>query len=205
MPGEAVSGLTGTSTALVIVHLQPDIITAGTAFGSVFASEVERVQVVAQARRAADALRASGGTVVAARIAFAADGRDLHVTMPLLAMAADAGALIDSTPGADVVPELALEAEDLTLTHHRPGPFTGTALDGWLRARGITDVVVCGTATNASVEATVRQAADLGYRTHVLADACSAADRAAHEASLASMDLFASRLTVEEMVRALAV
>ncbi len=55
-----------------------------------------------------------------------------------------------------------------------------------------------GVATNASVEAAVRQASDLGYRTVVLSDATSAGDTAAHEASLASQGLFARVITVAE-------
>jgi len=46
-------------------------------------------------------------------------------------------------------------------------------------------------ATNASVVGTARQASDLGYRTVIVADACSAADDVAHDASIASLGLLA--------------
>lgn len=91
------------------------------------------------------------------------------------------------------------DQEDFILTHQRPGPFTDSDLHEVLQARGIQNVIVCGVATNASVEAAVRQTADLGYHTVVLTDACSAADEAAHEASLASLSLFAQHTTLAEL------
>ena len=92
------------------------------------------------------------------------------------------------------------QPEDITLTHQRPGPFTGSDLDKVLSEKGIQNVVVCGVATNASVESVVRQASDLGYNTSVLTDASSAADEAAHQASLGSLSLFARHVTVDDLM-----
>src|SRR5690625_1586163 len=144
--------LKSNQTALLIVHLQPDIIEPGTAFGDLFAPEAARKSVVAQTNRAAKSIRAFGGTVVALRIAFSANYRQLNPSIPLLRMAQEANSLVDGTKNADFVPELDLTPEDILLTHHRPGPFTGTALEGLLRDRNIQNVIVGGVATNASVE-----------------------------------------------------
>jgi nicotinamidase/pyrazinamidase len=61
-------------------------------------------------------------------------------------------------------------------------PMTGTPspteLDGLLRGRGITDVVVCGLATDYCVKETAIDAARLGYRTMLLADGIAAVDLA---------------------------
>ena len=72
-----------------------------------------------------------------------------------------------------------------------------------MRSRGIDTVLFAGVATNASVESTVRQASDLGYRTIVVADACSAADPGAHHAAIASLGLLAEITTTAEAVQAL--
>ena len=56
--------------------------------------------------------------------------------------------------------------------------FVGTALEATLDGLGATTLVVCGVLTHNSVEATVRHAADLGYRVFVVADACWAVDLA---------------------------
>ena len=58
-------------------------------------------------------------------------------------------------------------------------------------------------ATNASVEGTARQASDLGYRTIIVADACSAADQGSHDASIASLGLLGEITTTAEAVEAL--
>lgn len=190
---------TASTTALLIVHLQNDIVSEGTAFGALFADQARERRVVAQTNAAAQAIREKGGLVVPLRIAFAPDHANLNPSLPLLQMVAEAGCLKDGTPGAALVDELEVTETDQVVTHLRPGPFTDSSLQEVLTSRGIESVVVSGVATNASVEGVVRQAADLGYRTAVLSDATSAADAASHEASLASMGLFATPLTVDEL------
>lgn len=191
--------LNSDQTALLVVHLQHDIISPGTAFGSLFHGEVQARDIVAQCDRAMTAVRDAGGLVVPLRIAFQEDYSDLNPTLPLLQMVEQAECLKDGHEGAALVNEVSLETEDLVLTHQRPGPFTDSDLHEVLQARNIRNVIVCGVATNASVEAAVRQASDLGYNTVVLTDACSAADEAAHEASLASLSLFAQHTTLAEL------
>ena len=85
----------------------------------------------------------------------------------------------------------------------RVGGFTGSGLQDLLSARGIDTVLFTGVATNLSVEGTARQASDLGYRTVMISDACSAADEAAHAASLASMGLLAEIATSADVAQAL--
>lgn len=193
------SDLLGPSTALLVVHLQEDIVAEGTAFGSIFAAEAQARDVVKHTNAAMEAVRDHGGLIVALRIAFAPDHSDLHPTLPLLQMVQQAGCLKEGSSGAQLVSDLAVEDDDLVITHKRPGPFTDSDLEGVLRSRGIENVIVCGVATNASVEGAVRQAADLGFHVVVLTDATSAADGGSHEASLGSMGLFATPATVQEL------
>ena len=56
------------------------------------------------------------------------------------------------------------------------GETTTTALEGLLRASAVNDVVVVGLATDYCVKATALDAARLGFRTYVLADAIAAVD-----------------------------
>ncbi|KXF55851.1 hypothetical protein AXA44_36445 [Rhodococcus sp. SC4] len=196
--------MTVDQTAVTLVHLQPDIVEADGAFGGVFAAEAARCRIIESTNDFARAARAVGVTVVFLRIAFAEDSSDLDANMPLLQMVTDMGALKDGTAAADIVSAITIDESDIILTHVRPGPFTGSALHEELTQRGITSVAVAGVATNASVEATVRQAADLGYHCTVLGDLCSAADPAAHEASLASMALFATVSESSRFLEALA-
>lgn len=192
--------LASKETALIVVHLQPDIVSPGTAFGKLFNEQVVAGNILAQCNKAMQAVREAGGLVVLLRIAFQDDYSDLADSIPLLQMVVQAECLKEGSQGAALVSDITVEPEDVILTHQRPGPFTGSDLDKVLSEKGIQNVVVCGVATNASVETTVRQASDLGYSTSVLTDACSAADEAAHQASLGSLSLFAQHVTIDDLM-----
>lgn len=187
------------NTAILAVHLVGDIVAEGTAFGELFHPEVSRRNVIAQCNQACAAVRQAGGLVVALRVAFKEDYSDLAPHIPLLALAQHAGALKDGSVGADIIPQFELLASDVTLTHTRPGPFSSSNLKEILEAAAIENVIVCGVATNASVESTVREASDLGFNTFLLEDACSAATPEAHQASVESMGLFAQIITTPDL------
>lgn len=90
--------------------------------------------------------------------------------------------------------------DDVVLAHHRVSGFHGTELDTVLRGGGIDTVVLAGVATNLAVESTARAAADLGYRVLVVSDACSAVSGQAHDASLASLSMFAEIMAVDSLL-----
>ena len=80
------------------------------------------------------------------------------------------------SPGHVFKPEAApLPGEPVTVkrTH---SAFVDTDLEAALDAIGATTLVVCGALTQNSVEATVRAAADIGYRVFLVGDACWAVD-----------------------------
>ncbi|QTH59740.1 cysteine hydrolase [Corynebacterium hindlerae] len=186
-------------TAILAIHLIGDIVADGTAFGRLFYPEVVRREVIARCNAAFSKVRDAGGTVVAVRVAFREDYSDLAPHIPLLVMAQQAGALKDGSPGAEIVDDVELLDSDIVLTHTRPGPFSSSNLETLLKEQGIENVIVCGVATNASVESTVRESADLGFNTFLLEDACSAATRQAHEAAVESMRLFAQVITTADL------
>jgi nicotinamidase-related amidase len=78
-------------------------------------------------------------------------------------------------PGQDgnhFKPEVAPLSGETVIPKKTNSAFIGTGLDGYLRERGLDTLVVTGVSTNNSVEATVRMAGNLGFRTYVVADAC---------------------------------
>lgn len=191
------------NTAIVVVHMMRDIVSPGQAFGQIFAEGVERHQIVPQIDRLLSAARATGGTPVYLRVVFGPGHRNLVANAPMLAMAAQMGAAVEGTPGVEIVPELAPHDGELVIDHQRVSGFFGTQLDVLLRAAGITTVVVCGVATNVTVEGTARDAVNLGYRTVLAADACSTASDEAHQATLETFHLLGEVATVEEITAAL--
>jgi len=195
--------LTPSRTAVIAIHMQHDIVTAEGAFGGFFAAQAAERDVIGQAGKLLDAARRSGATAVYTRVAWQPGYLDLVANSPLLGMVAQFGALVDGSAKAEIVPQLAPQDGDVIVTHQRVGGFSASQLDVILRSRGIDTVLFAGVATNASVESTARQASDLGYRTIIVADACSAADAAAHDAALASLSLLAEITTTAEAAGAL--
>jgi ureidoacrylate peracid hydrolase len=91
------------------------------------------------------------------------------------------------TWGWQVIDELAPNADDLIVSKWRSSGFVGTNLDMVLRGRGIETVVVCGTATYACVESTVRDAMHLDYYPVVAPECVSGYDQELHDAALRIM------------------
>jgi len=128
-------------------------------------------QLVARARELADAFRRHGLPVVLVNAAGRAPGR---TDQPRAALAFPPG-------WTDIVPELDGHAADLRLTKHAPGAFGDSALAADLRSRSVTQVVIVGVSTSNGVEATARQAYDLGFNVTLPIDAITDVDAAAHE------------------------
>ncbi|ONI83429.1 cysteine hydrolase [Saccharothrix sp. ALI-22-I] len=78
-------------------------------------------------------------------------------------------------PGQDgnrFKPELDRANPDLVFAKNVNSAFHGEVdLDGWLKARRITDIVLAGIQTNMCVETTARVGGNLGYRVRVVLDA----------------------------------
>ncbi|MEM5341019.1 isochorismatase family protein [Paraburkholderia azotifigens] len=149
------------STALVLIDLQHSNVARQLAPHSA-------TDVVARSVRAADALRAAGGTVVFVRVDVA----------QLLSLPADAPLRPRDAPApppqaSDLVPECNVQAGDVIVTKRQWGAFYGTDLEQQLRRRGIRTIALTGIATNFGVESTARAAFDQGYELIFIEDAMS--------------------------------
>lgn len=71
----------------------------------------------------------------------------------------------------DLLPELDRGPEDIVVTKRSWGAFATTDLEAQLRSRGVTQVVVTGLVTSGGVEATARQAYELGFNVTLALDA----------------------------------
>jgi nicotinamidase-related amidase len=95
-----------------------------------------------------------------------------------------------------------------------PNSFRATDLKQRLDAAGVKHLVVAGMMTHMCVDATVRQAADLGYRVTLMGDACatralkhgdeSVPARQVHAAFLAALaGLYAKVIPAAEAIKTL--
>jgi biuret amidohydrolase len=80
---------------------------------------------------------------------------------------------LEGTPSPDTVPDLAPRPGELVVRKRGYDAFAGTPLDGVLRARNVTSLVVAGTMTDICVLATVIGAFHREYRVTVVEDGVS--------------------------------
>jgi nicotinamidase-related amidase len=155
------------NTALVVIDLQKGIVAFPTAHPT--------SEVVRQASILADAFRSRGLPVVLVNVAGAPPGR---TEQPPRVGTFPAG-------WADLVPELAQQPGDHTVTKRTAGAFVNTDLEAWLKGEGVTQVVIVGVATSMGVEATARHARDLGFNVTLAVDAMTDTNVDAHDNSIA--------------------
>jgi nicotinamidase-related amidase len=77
------------------------------------------------------------------------------------------------TEGAEIHASVRPLDGETVLEKNFPNSFRGTELDGRLKRAGVGELVVAGMMTHMCVDASVRQAADLGYKVTLLGDACA--------------------------------
>ncbi|MDX1374039.1 MAG: cysteine hydrolase family protein [Burkholderiales bacterium] len=121
---------------------------------------------------------------------------------------------IPGTPGAEIHSSVTPAESEKVIEKNYPNSFRETALETRLEAAGTRHLVIAGMMTHMCVDATVRQAFDLGYRITLGADACATRDQSfggqtipaaqVHGAFLAALSgLYARVLPVEDVIRTL--
>ncbi|HEX7249031.1 MAG TPA: cysteine hydrolase family protein [Burkholderiales bacterium] len=80
---------------------------------------------------------------------------------------------LPGTPGAEIREVVKPLEGEIVVEKNFPNSFRGTALQNYLDKHKIKNLVVAGMMTHMCVDASVRHAADLGYRITLLADACA--------------------------------
>lgn len=123
------------------------------------------------------AFRAKGLPIVLVNVAGAAPGRT------------DQGPMNWTPPAdwADLIPELDAQPSDHRVTKTTWGAFENTDLDDYLKAQGVTQVVMCGIATSIGVESTARVAYERGYNVVLVPDAMSDLDIVMHDYAVAKI------------------
>ena len=133
------------NTGLIVIDLQKGIVDLPTVHPI--------ADVVGHARLLADAFRTRGLPVVLVNVAGRAPGR---TEQP--------GSTVARPEGwTDLVPELDRQPGDIVVTKRTWGAFANTGLEAGLKALDVTQVVIAGVSTGTGVEATARQAYELGF------------------------------------------
>lgn len=111
---------------------------------------------------------------------------------------------VPGTRGAEIQAAVQPLAGETVLEKNFPNSFRATALEKLLREAGVQNLVVAGMMTHMCVDASVRQAADLGFKVTLLGDACatraqtfegeSVPARQVHAAFLAALNGFYAKV-----------
>jgi nicotinamidase-related amidase len=178
-------------SGLIIIDMQNDFVRRGAPMGVDDARET-----VKPIRRLAERFRAAGAPVIYTRFIAGPSRALVWNWSPLLAPPTRAcwrGVRrgyddVDGDRGAaDIIDELAPEADDYVIDKYTYGAFHNTVLDGILRAHSCDAVVITGTVTHICVLETAHGAFDHGYKGVVVEDAVSSYDADLHAATLAGV------------------
>ncbi len=88
----------------------------------------------------------------------------------------DAPFFIPNTFGAEIHPDIAPLSDEPVVVKHTPNSFFQTNLLELLRAKKVSELVVCGMMTHMCIDTTVRAAKDHGIPVTLLYDACATRD-----------------------------
>ena len=140
-------------TALIVIDLQKGL--------SAFQSVDPLHEVAEKAGVLASAFRRHCLPVVLVNVAGVAPGRTEQ----------GHGSMQFPPDFTELLPELGQQPEDHVVTKYTWGAFPGTGLESWLKAAGVTQIVLAGVATSIGVESTAREAYALGLNVTLALDA----------------------------------
>ncbi len=195
------------TTALVMIEFQNDFTSEGGALHGAVAGSMAETGMLANAKRALDAARAAGVTVIHSPIAFQPGYYEI-TSHPygILKGVVDSTAFVKGTWGCEIVADVEPAGEDIVIEGKRGlDAFGSTNLDFILRSKGITTIALAGFLTNCCVESTMRSAYERGYEVITLTDAVGATSSEEHANAIKyDYPMFSKPTTTDEFVAALA-
>lgn len=180
----------GKRPALVIIDAQNYMVGAvgpddRTEYPSACASGRPAVEVI---RRLAEGFRAGGHSVFYTRNVARRDGLDMGIKRLKRGVLDIEGWYLEGTRGAEIVPAIAPQPQDIVLVKTKQSAFHGTPLLGLLVAANADTVVLTGGSTSNCVRATAIDCASYNFRTIVPRDGVFDRVRISHEVNLMDID-----------------
>jgi ureidoacrylate peracid hydrolase len=192
-------------TALVVIDMQNYFVAPGEMGEAPLAREI-----VPNINRLADATRQVGGHVIWVQNSTN-DTRQswsvLHETMMTPARRERRYAAMDEAANSHRLwPAMDARPEDARIVKKRFSAFIqgASAIEAYLRPRGIDTLLITGTATNVCCESTARDAMMLNYRVAMISDGTATFTDEIHAATLMTFfSFFGDVLTTDEAIAAL--
>jgi len=108
--------------------------------------------------------------------------------------------VVEGTWEAELVEEFPVQEGDHVVEKHTYDAFQGTELDGWLSARGIDDLVFCGTLANVCVLHTAGSAGLRDYRPVLVEDAVGHIEEGHREYALEHADWLFGEVVLRDAI-----
>ncbi len=83
---------------------------------------------------------------------------------------------VPNTYGCKIHKSVKPYKSELVVVKHYPNSFRETELKEVMQKAGVEEVVICGAMTHMCIDTTTRVAFDLGFKCHVVSDACTTRD-----------------------------
>ncbi|WP_426230380.1 cysteine hydrolase family protein [Pararhizobium sp. DWP3-4] len=175
------------TTALVIIDLQEDFLSTTGYFARQGYDPAPLRAILPAVNQLIAACREAGIRIIHTRQGYRADLADMtpYERWRRQRSGLDGtNALLRSSPGFQIVPELDVRPQDIIVDKTCNSAFTYTDFEHVLRAQGITHLLFTGCTTDVCVHTTLREACDRNFQCLTISDACASGDQYAHEAAL---------------------
>jgi nicotinamidase-related amidase len=175
------------ATALLAIDMQVDFLSADGYFARRGYDPAPLRAIIPAVNRVIAAARRAGCLVVHTRQGYRADLADMTPYERWRRRRGGlegTGALLRSSAGFAIAPEISVAATDVIVDKTTNGAFTYTELEHVLRAKGVTHLFLTGCTTDVCVHSTLREAQDRNFQCCLIADACASGDAYAHAAAV---------------------
>jgi nicotinamidase-related amidase len=158
-------------------------------------------QVIPNSRRLLDLCRKAKVECLFARIACqTVDGRDRSLSQKMPGW--NNLLLPKNEHASQLVPDLAPQGDEITVTKTTDSALTGTNLRLILHNLGVRNVICVGIFTDQCISSTVRSLADESFNVVVVEDCCAAGTDALHEQELAIINMiYCHVVNTDELVQ----
>ena len=187
--------------ALLLIDYVNEIVNPkGKMAGKGYPDYCEKHNVLTKTKKLLDTFRKNQDMIIHVRVGFSSDYKEQPTSSPLFGAANKFGAFMIGEFGDEFCDELKPLDGETQLIKHRVSAFHGTSLELLLRNKGITELYICGVATDLAVQSAARDAHDRDFIVTVVEDCCGAGNEDDHNSSLAPLKKISKVLTLAEVI-----
>lgn len=189
--------------AVVVIDMQRDFCSATGAFAQAGVNIDANARIVDPIADFVDVMRRAGARVIWCLQLASQHHRSAALQRRLRRAPIRLSLCQEGTPGTELADGLRVDPADAVIRKYRYSAFLGSSLDQTLRSTMIQTVVLVGTAANACVDTTARDAAQLDYDVVIPADLVGYTDSRLAQAALENLDRhFAYVCTAQDVLAA---